>query len=244
MFRRRTGLALSLSLTTAFAAAGFAAVGAQQVKASFELPSDQPVLEYRLEIGQLEVEDNAKWIKVFADGRGLVHIPGFMRGGGDYAFQMTPGEVEELARFAVGKGLVDFDTSEVKREKAEVVRRFRERREAAANSASSVSGSASANAEEEQDPGLRAIYDAPLTVIELHLDAYRPAQEAGPTGGPAFGSRVATIEVDRQIRWYALRWDAEWFPEVEALTRLADVEQRLEALFDRPDLMPVGEDAQ
>lgn len=233
MLRRWIGLPLSFYLLLTFGA-GLAVGEDAERSPSFDLPTKEPVLEYRLVIGQLQVEDNAQWVKVFHDGRVSVHIPAFKRGGGDYTLQMTPGEVEELVRFSLEQGVATFDSSKVKEQKSEVIRRFRDGQRARpevgvdATEAPADSGT-EARGEREQDPGLRAVFDAPTTVLEVHLEEYRPGPAKGSLGGA----------LDRRIQWYALQWDAEWFPEVEALTQLAEVEQRLRGFLKRPDLVPV-----
>ncbi|MCZ6623325.1 MAG: hypothetical protein O7B35_03670, partial [Deltaproteobacteria bacterium] len=73
---------------------------------------------------------------------------------------------------------------------------------------------------------LFAVADASTTVIEVRLDRYQPAGEAGQE----------ILNVDKKITWYGLRSDARRYPNIEAIQNLAAAQKELQAVMQRQDL--------
>lgn len=78
----------------------------------------------------------------------------------------------------------------------------------------------------ERTGRISTVAGAEVTRIELHLESYRPAEP---------GAEMQR-NVQATARWEGLQWDAERYPEIDALARLAAAERELRALMERDDL--------
>lgn len=125
------------------------AVGTATAQDRFGLSSDPNavVIEYLERIGGIESDDPGPSVQVFANGRVLVHIPGLMKGAGDFETQLSSGQLHALVRRLVNGNLVEFD--------GRVAREHRQR----ARERSSV---------------LSVTTDGSTIEIALHLDRYTP----------------------------------------------------------------------
>ena len=147
-------------------------------------------------------------VRIYGDGRVLVHFPVYMTRAGDYTLQLSPEERDALLQIAVGGGLVEFDGSRVRNE---VTSARQSIQDAALQSAGPVTLSS------RSDPALR--------IIDLRLASYT---DAG-------GTPQRNVEI--QIMWAGAQADAQDLPGVSALQSLAAFERSLLALIDRPELV-------
>ncbi len=77
--------------------------------------SDAPVLlDYQREISMLEEADNSVNVKLYADGTVEIHYPFFMRLAGDYRFQLSAGETNQILQTLQQLGVDRFDAPAVK----------------------------------------------------------------------------------------------------------------------------------
>jgi hypothetical protein len=160
-FRAALGLALALGLVGGAGAARAqvppgAPPGAQ---ATFAYSGDPAtvVLSFSEILGGIEDPDPGPSLRVYGDGRVVVHYPDYMTRAGDYSVRLGRDELEGLLRSLIEKEVVEFDEAAVRRSvrKAEAARRA--------------------------GPGeFFAVFDASTTEIGLRLDRYTPPAGRGP----------------------------------------------------------------
>lgn len=155
-------------------------------------------------LGEIGEVDRGPSLQIYGDGYALVHYPSYMRRAGDYALQLSQQEVDRLLRSLIGNKVLEFDEEETRRSKRQ----------------------AAAEAQGDLQSTLFAVTDASTTVIEVRLDRYQPAGEAGQE----------ILNVDKKITWYGLRSDARRYPNIEAIQNLAAAQKELWAVMQRQDL--------
>jgi hypothetical protein len=224
-------VALSVIVLSAVAPAPAVAQGAAIAPDSstaaplaFDYPQDPAAVVVSLteELGALEVLDPGPSLRIYGDGRLVVHYPEYMTRAGDYELWLNRAEMGTLLRSLLARRVVEFDAAAVRRTKRDVIAA---RRAAAA---------ARTPGQGEGGAVMHATFDASTTRIELRLDRYRPAPPDGAAAVQAEERNVA-----KAIVWYGLRADAEHYPEIVEIQDLAAAHGELRALFDRTDLMRV-----
>jgi len=126
-----------------------------QTAASFDYTADADtvIVSMNQVPDGLEDQDPTPRLRVYGDGRVLVHYPHYMKKAGDYSFVLSKEELDALITSMIEKGTVDFDAATVKsdRQRASVAKR-------------------------EANPGV-AYYQSSdtLTVIEVNLSTYKAA---------------------------------------------------------------------
>ena len=81
------------------------------------------VISYREVLGELAEQDTTPLIRVFGDGRVLVHHPRYSSKAGDYEVWLQPAELENLLSSVLANGLATFEPSaaeSLKRSKEQV----------------------------------------------------------------------------------------------------------------------------
>lgn len=76
--------------------------------------SAEPILEYQQNIAMLSAIDDKPSLRVFGDGRVLVHHPVYMKKSGDFEMQLSDTELVSLMRDLSSNGLMDFDENKAK----------------------------------------------------------------------------------------------------------------------------------
>ena len=155
--------------------------------------------------------DDTPMLRIYGDGRVLVHFPVYMRRAGDYSLQLDPAALNGLLRTFVGGGLVDFNPESVKSEIQQV---GLARRQAALQTGDPVT--------------VTTRSDDTLVSLTVQLDSYTGADGA------------ARQDVSAGIAWAGVQHDARDFPGVVLLQRLAAFERQLVALTEHPDLVRVS----
>lgn len=150
--------------------------------------------------GEIDVSLGSPSLAIYGDGRAVVHRPAYMKNPGDHAFRLTVAELDALVASLAAKGVADFDA-----DGARAAKRSALQARLAARSAGPVT--------------VRTVFDAPTTIIELHL----------------MTSSRAAAAVDRTISWYGVKADAEDHPGIPALQDLAAARAELLALMQRAD---------
>lgn len=104
--------AVLLALLTACGDGGGEPAPAAATKGTFELPTEtppetqEPVLELSYEGGLIKNPDPTPFVRVYPDGRVLVHYPAYMKRAGDYELRLSDDELRDLlASFADGEVL-------------------------------------------------------------------------------------------------------------------------------------------
>ena len=115
------------------------------------------VLSFGEILGAIEDPDPGPSLRVYGDGRVVVHYPDYMKRAGDYSFQLGREEMGGLLRSLIEKEVVEFDEAAARR------------------------GLRQAAAARRADPGeLFAVSDDATTEIGLRLDRYTPPAGRGP----------------------------------------------------------------
>jgi hypothetical protein len=129
--------------------------GQEGARATFAYSRDPNtvVLSFTEFLGAIEDPDPGPTLRVYGDGRVVVHYPPYMARAGDYEFELSRAEMEGLFRSLIEKEVVEFDEAAARR---------------------SVRETAAGPAE------LFAVLDASTTQIDLRLDRYKPAAGRGP----------------------------------------------------------------
>ncbi len=174
---------------------------------SWEKDSEALLVSYRDIWAQLANQDPIPLIRIFGDGRVLIHYPVYTPKAGEYELWLQPAELERLGSL-LAKGLATFQPQAV-----ESLKRLAEQRrwQAALDAGRS--------------PELFMVADDSTSVFELHLTDYPPA-----------GAARASGEVQRSISWLGLRTDAERYPKIEPIQQLRAAEVELRALLERDDM--------
>ena len=86
------------------------------------------VLQYHQDIDMLEQVDPTPLLRIYGDGRYVVHYPRIMKKAGDWQGRLQPAELEGLMRSLADSRLLEFDARAVR---GEVEATERERRRAA-----------------------------------------------------------------------------------------------------------------
>ncbi len=155
--------------------------------------------------------DDTPLLRIYGDGRVLVHFPVYMRRAGDYGLRLDSTELDGLLRTFVQGGLVDFSVEGVREEIRQV--RGARRRDALETGGPVVLTSRSDDA--VVSIGVR---------LERHTDADGAVRE----------------DVEARVSWAGLQYDAAEFPGVASLQSLATIERQLIGLTNHPDLARVG----
>ncbi len=76
--------------------------------------SAEPILEYQQDIEMLSAIDDKPSLRVFGDGRVLVHHPVYMKKAGDFEMRLSDAELVSLMRDLSSSGIMDFDEKKAK----------------------------------------------------------------------------------------------------------------------------------
>ncbi len=211
---KRGGLKQTVVLVTVFGMMTIAAPSQAQIDPAAVRPAgvswdpEALLVSYRDIWAELADQDPTPLIRIFGDGRVLVHYPVYTPKAGEYELWLQPTELENLLLSLLAKGLATFEPETV-----ESLKRSEERRrwEVALDA--------------KELPELFMVADDSTSVFELQLTGYQPAGTASSSG-----------EVHRTISWTGLCTDAETYPEIESIQQLRAAELELRALLERDDL--------
>ena len=167
------------------------------------------VIQLRQDVG---IEgDDIPLLRVYGDGRVLVHFPVYRPRAGDFSLQLNPAELNGLLLTFVQGGLGEFNRERVGNE----IRQLRRaNQQAALRTGSQIS--------------LTSRSDETIHSFEVRLESY-----TGPDG-------ATRQDVSLPITWAGAQHDARDFPGVAAIQNLAALERQLLAITERPDLVPVS----
>ncbi len=155
--------------------------------------------------------DDTPLLRIYGDGRVLVHFPVYMRRAGDYGLRLDSTELDGLLQTFVQGGLVDFSVERVREE----IRQVRDaRRRAALDTGGRLT--------------LTTRSDEAVVVIDVRLERYTGADGA------------VRQDVEARVSSAGLQFDAANLPGVASLQSLAAIERQLIALTSHPDLVRVA----
>jgi hypothetical protein len=167
------------------------------------------VLEYHREIGMLTDPDPEPLLRIYGDGRYLVHFPPVMKRAGDWQGRIGEAELNDLIGSVVERRLLEFDAPSVR---AEI-----EATELAGRLQTLRGGQAAQ---------LFEVSDQESTRLRVRLQRYKPAGTHGVQGQPS----------EKEILWWGLRDQVRRYPQISALQELSALEDRLQALTEAPGL--------
>ncbi len=181
-----------------------------QVSFQYAQESNTPVVVLSRTSGEVGDPDPIPLLRIYGDGSVRVHFPSYLKRAGDYELQLSRTEMETLLASLIEQGLMGFDPLAATRQKEEIAQRTT----TAAQQAQTLSS-------------VSKLMDGDTTVIEIHLDSYTASD--GTT----------TTDLTKKISWHGLQWDAQQYPGVESLQKLAAAGRELLALCQREDLVKV-----
>jgi len=182
-----------------------------QVSFQYAQEPNTPVVVLSRTSGEMGEPDPIPLLRIYGDGSVRVHFPNYLKRAGDYELQLSQTEMETLlASLIEQQGLMAFDPLATTRQKEEIAQQTITAAQQA-RTRSSVS----------------KLMDGDTTVIEIHLDSYTASDG------------ITTTDLIKKISWHGLQWDAQQYPGVESLQKLAAAGRELLALCEREDLVEV-----
>ncbi|HYD47802.1 MAG TPA: hypothetical protein VEB21_05615 [Terriglobales bacterium] len=112
------------------------------------------ILSLQEDPGEVRSEDTPS-VRVFGDGRALIHYPAHMKQAGDYELRLTEAELDELMRTVAESKVPEIDTTRVRERKRTVLAERRARREV-----------------------VHETSDATVSTVEIDLARYQPTASA------------------------------------------------------------------
>lgn len=144
------------------------------------------VVSYREIWGELAEQDPVPLIRVFGDGRILVHHPVYTHQAGDYEMWLQPTELEDLLSSLLAKGLATFEPSVVNDRK-------QTQQQARLNTALAA----------KKPTVVYTVADATISVFELNLTAVSAGELRRKISWPGLRSdadRYPDVEPIQQLR--------------------------------------------
>ena len=86
----------------------------------FSRTSSEPIIEYNLIQHLLAEPDPEPLLRVYGDGKVLMHFPSYMRRAGDYELHLSRSELMALLRSLAADGILDFDPAAVRQNKRQL----------------------------------------------------------------------------------------------------------------------------
>ena len=185
-----------------------------ELAASVTWNKDSTVLlvSYRDIWAELADQDPTPLIRIFGDGRVLIHYPIYTPKAGRYELWLQPTELEQLLLSLLDKGVATFDS--------ETVRNLKVAKDSQLRNAAVGAGT----------PELFIVSCDSTSVFKLQLTSYQEA-----------GSKLMVSAVDQTISWMGLGSDAERYPAVKPIQNLRAAELELRALLERDNLARVAQ---
>ena len=174
----------ALALVAAYCAFAFSATSAAEPEAiaappdhfAWDRDPSNVVVSYREVWGEFAQQDPTPLLRVFGDGRVLVHHPSYTRMAGDYVVWLQEAELESLLSSLLANGLATFEPGAVKSLK-QAKEQGRLEKAAAA----------------KQSTEIFVVADKPLSVFELNLTA---------VGSGQLQRKISWSGLDSDVRQY------------------------------------------
>ena len=175
----------------------------------FATKSDAMVLSFRQTGGLIDSPDAPPLLRIYGDGRALVHLPASSPRGGDFSFQLSRGELADLLESLSDKGVMTLQPNDI---------------------STRIKDALEERAKIQRGPAVRRmIMDDVTTVFEIHLERYAAAGSQAPP----------QARFHSTFSWYALQQSAKEFEEIVELQQLAAAEQELLRLTRPEDAVPI-----
>jgi len=175
----------------------------------FATKSDAMVLSFRQTGGLIDASDAPPLLRIYGDGRTLVHLPASSPRGGDFSFQLSHDELADLLKSLSDRGVMTLQPDDISTKIKEALEE---------------------RAKIQRGPAVRRmIMDDVTTVFEIRLERYAAAGSQAPP----------QADFHSAFSWYALQQSAKEFEEVVELQQLAAAERELLRLATREDAVPI-----
>ncbi len=166
------------------------------------------IISFREIFPEFADQDSTPLLRIYGDGRVIVHHPTYMKFAGQYEMHLSPQELDELV-YQLTSALNNFKINEIKRQKAEADIKY-------VNSLTRI-----------EDLVVTVESDPEISVFNLNIESIQfgnPQQEI-----------VNKPRLDRS--WQGLGFDARNYPENESIQNLMQVENALRALAKSEELV-------
>ncbi|NRB71417.1 MAG: hypothetical protein HRU51_05820, partial [Xanthomonadales bacterium] len=166
---------------------------------------------------ELAEQDLTPRVRLFGDGRLLIHRPSYMKRSGTWETQIEPAEVDNFLQSVVPT-LFGFDDRSVRLDIESREKKISSQRSGV--KAMAVQGKSAKEI-------LYARFDAPISYFELNIKAF---------GRPGSGV-LTSVSAPVYVAWEGLSLDLRRFPDQSMLKNLHAVESTVRSLEDRDDLV-------
>lgn len=183
--------------------------GAADYFIEYSASPSQVIVEYDVE-NMRESDDTAPLLRIYGDGRVLVHRNQYAVDGGDYEMYLSQGELTTLLQTLYDNGVLTYDADGVAKQR-------RAAKTEEVNRARSGQGA------------LNAVSDVEISVVRVNLSAFQ-----------ASGARQAVEDYNKEVRAVDLQREAAAYPEIQELSGVASVESRLRELVVHSGLQKVA----
>lgn len=171
--------------------------------------SDALVLSFRQTGGLIHSPDAPPLLRIYGDGRALIHLPAGSRRAGDYSLQLAQSELADLLESLSDRGVMTLQPDDISTKIKEALEE---------------------RAKIQRGPAVRRmIVDDVTTVFEIRLERYAAAGSQAPP----------QADFHSAFSFYALQQSAKEFEEVVELQQLAAAERELLRLATREDAVPI-----
>lgn len=182
-------------------------------RVQFSADAPKPVISYRQILPEFADQDPTPLVRIYGDGRVLVHRPAYLKNSGTFEMRMPANELDAFVQ-QVAPAIIEFDTNRVNLEMARGNQLLMEA------------------TDRIEDVVLFYDADAPVSVFHIEIDSYKPE---------GAGKSLSKLQA-MQLRWQGLKFDARDFPDLTELTQLRETELKLRALSLSGDLVPTGDE--
>jgi len=183
-----------------------------QAQSLYDYPrsADYIVIEYTQIITMLEDQDPTPLLRIYGDGRVLVHHPAYKTNSGDYEMQLNDAELQNLLTSLEQNGLFSYNHKNIALLKQKAMQQKL--------TASQVATS----------PVATMISDDTYTEIKINLGSYMSGLS---------GKAVANFK--KEISLKNINWDAKNYPNVVELNNAASAGKQLNSFTSHPNLSNV-----
>ncbi len=167
------------------------------------------LVDYRVISAEVAGGEPLQRLQVYGDGRVRVQRPAFVKMPGDYELRLSREEVRDLIAALAAYGVFDFDEN---RARAALKTR--------------IDAARAREVREGRPARVTATLDADVTLLEVFLERYTPADRGRPL----------QLNLARRIAWRNLAADGREHPQIPEIAGLAKSVEGLSRLAARTDL--------
>lgn len=180
---------------------------------SYDTSPDSLIFSYHVIPSELIEQDQTPRIRIYGDGKALIHYSKVYKKAGSYRLKLTNSEMQEIMQLVSDNGILNFDKQTVLRSKQE------------------ADINVSAKKKASSQPQVTSItMDQDITQI------YYNVQESSSANGTTLGKTSKS----KKINYLGLRGDTQKYPNISAIQGLSQVDSWFKGLTNRPDLQKIN----